>query len=360
MCAAVGELTINLGALRENYRVLDSLSGNTCETACAVKADAYGLGMAKVAPALWNTGAKSFFVAALQEGIDLRVLLPDATIYVLNGFWPQEAAQYKIHRLIPVLNSLDDIAAAQRNGEKTACALHFDTGMNRLGLTKTETQKIIENRALLEGLGIVLVMSHFSSSDEINHPSLARQTKAFAEIRKYFPHVKASLCNSGGIFHAKDAHLDMTRLGLALYGGNPTPETQNPMRPVVQLYVPVLQIHEVKKGETAGYNETYRFHENSNVVVIGAGYADGLFRTLSNRGHFYWKEYALPIRGRVSMDLVICDLENIPAHDYPKPYDMIEIIGKHQNIDDLAKAAGTIPYEIITSLGARYRRSYID
>lgn len=358
MCAAAGELTINLAALRENYRTLDSITPSSCETACAVKANAYGLGMVKVSKVLHGVGAKSFFVATLQEGIALREVLPEAKIYVLNGFWAKEAAAYRHNRLIPVLNSLEDIGAAQ--GKGISCALHFDTGMNRLGLTQTETQKILKNKNLLDGLDIVLVMSHFSSSDEIDHPSLERQTKAFTEIRKHFPLVNASLCNSGGIFHSKGAHFDLTRPGLALYGGNPKPETQNPMQPVVQLNVPVLQIHQVKKGETAGYNETYRFHQNSTVAVVSAGYADGLFRTLSNRGVFYWKEHALPIRGRVSMDLVICDLKNVPAQDYPNPYDMIEVIGKNQSIDDLAKAARTIPYEIITSLGARYRRLYID
>lgn len=354
MCAAVGDLTINLASLRENYRRIDSLTAVNCETACAVKANAYGLGMVELSKALHQAGARSFFVATLQEGVDLRKILPDAIIYVLNGFWSQEVSQYRHHHLIPVLNSPDDIAAIKNEGD-LPCALHFDTGMNRLGLTLSEAENVNT-----EGLNIVLVMSHFSSSDDAQSGHTQRQFELFSQIRARYKNVKASLCNSSGVFRGAEKHFDLTRPGLALYGGNPTPETKNPMLPVVSLNAPVLQIHHVKKGETAGYNQTYRFEDDANVAVIGAGYADGLLRSLSNCGVFYWKSYALPIRGRVSMDLVICDLSAVPESEYPVLYDMVEIIGVHQSIDDIAKSANTISYEIITSLGYRYSRSYID
>lgn len=364
MCAASGDLTIDLGALRENFRIIDSMSSPSCQTGCAVKADAYGLGVARVAPALVEAGAKSFFVATLAEGVFLReVLGAGYTIYVLNGFWARQAKEYRAHHLIPVLNSLPDIKAAQgfarEIGEKFSCALHFDTGMNRLGLRADEAAYLWADDDLMRGLQIVLVMSHFSSSDEQDHVSVPRQYQAFNEITKYYQGVKASLCNSGGVFQGSSFHFDLTRPGIALYGGSPVSGVPNPMRAVVELSAPVLQVHAVAKNETAGYNETYRFDCESAVAVVGAGYADGVLRALSDKGVLYWKGYALPIRGRVSMDLMICDLCNVPEKDYPTPYDMVEIIGAHQSVDDLARAAGTISYEILTSLGARYRRSYI-
>lgn len=355
------ELRIDLDALRRNYLYLDSLSAAGCETACAVKADAYGLGMREVAPALASAGAKSFFVAHIDEAVTLRAILGEAEIYVLNGFDFRAAYDYVAHRIIPILNSLDDIAAAR---EKLPaghhCALHCDTGMNRLGLSGGELEQIYNDRSLLGDLNIVLVMSHFTSSEDKNHPSIARQQQRFIDIKKQFQGVRFSFCNSGGIFNAPDAHYDLVRPGVALYGGNPVLEGGMQIAPVVELRAPVLQVRDALINETAGYNETYCFSVKSKLAVVGAGYADGIFRSLSNRGVFYWKGYALPIRGRVSMDLVICDLCNVPPEEYPDPYDMVEIIGPHQSVDDLARAAGTISYEILTSLGARYRRLYID
>lgn len=353
-----GELTIDLAAIRDNYHILQTMGGGSCETGCSIKADAYGLGMARVAPALYQSGARSFFVAMAEEGLELRRLLPDATIYVLHGFCPALAKEYESANLIPVLNSSEDIRNyrefSHQKNKKLPCALHFNTGMNRLGLIQDEAENIF-----LEGLDIVLVMSHFSSSDERDSAANLRQYEIFKKIAARFPATKKSLCNSSGIFHDASYHFDLLRPGLALYGGNPTPEATNPMCPVVSLSAPVLQIHAAKKGETAGYNETYRFTRDTNLAVVSAGYADGLFRSLSNKGQFYWQGRSLPVRGRISMDLVICDLEHVPESEYPKPYDRIEIIGKHQSVDDLAAQAGTISYEILTSLGTRYKRHYV-
>ena len=363
MCAASGELVIDLAALRQNYIILDSKTPEGCETACAIKADAYGIGMQNAASALWNAGARSFFVATLDEGVALRGVLTDAVIYVLNGFLPVQAHDYAAHRLIPVLNSLGDILAYQSQARLSEsilpCALHFDTGMNRLGIPAYEAKKIEENQSVLSGLEIKHIMTHFTSSEQKDHPSMREQYNKFLDITNIFQDVKRSLCNSGGIFHAPFAHADLTRPGIALYGGNPAPEAENPMCPVISLSAPVLQVRNVQKNETAGYNETYRFSGNTAVATVSIGYADGLFRSLGDAGVLYWKGYALPIRGRVSMDLVVCDLINVPEKEYPQAYDAIEIIGRRQTIDDLAHAAGTISYEILTALGPRYHRSYI-
>ncbi len=338
----IGTLTIDLRAIQDNYKTLSAMSAKTCETACCVKANAYGLGLSEVAPALAAVGARKFFIATLNEGIELRAILPTADIYILNGFWQAEERVYKAHNLIPVLND-----TAQINQYKGAAILHFDTGMNRLGIPQQDWADID-----LSALNVHYLMSHFSSSEEPDNPRNAQQFELFQNVIKIFPGHKYSLCNSAGITLSKDYHFDLTRPGIGLYGG------MERMKPVITLDLPILQIHTVKRGETAGYNETYRFEKDGHVAVIGAGYADGLHRTLGNAGALFWQGYKLPIRGRVSMDLIICDLSDVPESKRPKSGDSLELMGPHQTLTDLAASAGTIPYEILTSLGKRYNRRY--
>lgn len=360
MCALSGELTIDLGALAYNYNLLDSKAGRGCLTAPAVKADSYGVGMVQAAPVFYRNGARLFFTATLEEAITLRGILPDVDIAVLNGFAPAFARDYTGNNLIPVLNSYADIKScgdyARLLGWRVSAFLHFDTGINRLGIVEAEASDIFADRDCLEGLDIGCVMSHFACADEKDHPMNEMQWRKFQKIAQHFPNAKKSMANSSAIFRSEAYRFDVIRPGLALYGGNPVPELANPMRPVVGLHVPVLQIHTAAKGEVVGYNATYRFEENSTLAVVSLGYADGFFRSCSNRAKLYWKGYPLPVRGRVSMDLVICDLLNVPEADRPKPYDMIEVIGAHQSLEQLAADAGTISYEILTSLGNRYRR----
>ncbi len=351
--ALSGELTINLGAIAQNYQTIDNISANSCETAVCVKADAYGLGIIHVAPALYRAGAQRFFVANLDEGIELRGIISSANIYILNGFYNPERYAYREYNLIPVLNSLSEIASykafAYEADTKLPAIIHFDTGMNRLGLPSYEAEILCADKSLIDGIDLQYIMSHFSSSEEKDSPLNAQQYQIFSKIRKHFKSVKASLCNSGGVLLSPDYHMDLTRIGIALYNDN-----------VVSLGAPVLQIKSVKKGEAAGYNGTYIFEKDTNIATIAIGYADGILRSLENGGALYWNGYRLPIRGRVSMDLVICDLSEVPEEGYPDIGDVVEIIGKNQSVDDLAKSAGTISYEILTSLGSRYKRSYIS
>lgn len=365
MTALSGNLEIDLAALRWNYRFLDSLSAQACETAAALKADAYGLGAVPVAKAIHEAGGRTFFVATAEEALELSPEIPEGcTIAVLHGYDERYQAEYLRYNLVPVLNALNQIenyASAARRGEtKRAAILHFDTGMNRIGIEAKEAEKLRENKDLLKDLDIVLVMSHFISSELADSPLNPSQHERFMAIAKTYNRVRRSMCNSSGIFHSKDAHLDLTRPGMALYGLNPTPSETNPMRPVVSLSVPVIQVRTAEKGDTAGYNATHRFTQKTGLAVAGLGYADGFFRSLGNRGALYWKGRPLPVRGRVSMDLVICDLENLPEKDWPRPGDALEVIGPNQSADDLAAAAGTIGYEILTSLGRRYKRKYLD
>lgn len=340
-----GELTINLKALQENYTRIKTICGKTCEAAAVVKANAYGLGVQEIVPELYKAGARTFFVATLEEGIEIRRFIRSCHIYILNGYWLQNPKAYTAYNLIPVLNSTRQVNALQAMGGGPA-VLHFDTGMNRLGIRHDEIPD-------LKNIHPHFIMSHLSSSEEPDNPANMQQLRKMAMLLKHFPRIKASLANSGGIFLGPEFRLHMARPGIALYGCGKA------MKPVIELKLPVLQIKTAKKGETAGYNETYTFEKDTKLAIIGAGYADGLLRTLSSSGSLYWKSHPLPIRGRISMDLIICDLSAVPEQDYPTQGDMVEAIGKNQSLDQIAKDARTIPYEILTSLGNRYKRNYI-
>lgn len=363
MSAISPKLTIDLNAIQNNYRLLDSKSAASCETAASVKASAYGLGANRVVPALYDAGARSFFIATLEEGIELRQILPDARLFILNGFSEKDGATYLAHNLIPVLNDLSEIKSyqslARNQNQKLSCLIHFDTGMSRLGLDRKDTQNLIEDKSVMDGLDLLYVMTHFASAEEQDNPLNEKQKQRFDDIAKHFPNAKKSLSNSGGIFLGQEYHNDLARAGIALYGGAPVDGKPNPMNAVVTLNAPILQIRNVKKGDGIGYNSTYKFEQDGHAAVLGLGYADGLLRSLSNSANLYWNGKPLPIRGRISMDLTICDITHLAENDRPTKSDMIEIIGKNQTIDQIAKSAGTISYEILTALGNRYNRNYV-
>ena len=350
-----GCLTIDLGALARNYRTIQNMVGENCTASAVVKADAYGLGVAPVAKALLENGTESFFVANLDEASALRGILGEgAVIYTLNGFEAECTSVYEGEGITPVLNSLEDVQAFGAHGQDLpAPALHIDTGMNRLGIRADRLDA-------LQGQDFSLVMSHFACADEKDHSMNAAQFEVFQAAAKHFPGTKKSLANSSGVFRSNTYHFDMVRPGMCLYGLNPRPETKNPMEAVVSLSVPILQIRDTAPGETCGYNATYRFKNKTRLAVVALGYADGFLRSLSNAGALYWRGIPCPVRGRVSMDLTIIDLGAVPENDLPRAGDMVEVIGPHQSADDLAASAGTIGYEILTSLGARHLRHYMD
>lgn len=361
MTTAPARLNVSLSALAGNYRLMKSMGGRSL--APVLKADGYGTGAAQAFKALRAEGAQQFFVATLEEGIALRALDADADIFILGGFYHGAEAAYIAHRLSPVLNSLGDVerfaALGAKQGVRLPAATHFDTGMNRLGLDAPDTARLIEDRSLLNGIDVRMVMSHFACSDELGHDMNARQAAAFAKIARAFPDVPKSLCNSSGIFRDKNWHYDILRPGFALYGGNPTPEATNPMRRVVDLSVRILQTRCVKAGESAGYSATHHFQNDTLLATVALGYADGFQRSGSSRAKLFWNGRPCPIVGRVSMDLIIVDLGGLPD-DGTKPQagDWLEVLGPHQSVDDLATDLGTIGYEVLTSLGRRYERIY--
>lgn len=363
---SAGKLTIDLSALRKNYRKCKDAVGPTCEVAAAVKANGYGIGAIEAVRALKEEGADLFFVATLDEALEIRKEFeePDLRIAVLNGPLPGTEEIFDFYNLIPVLNSPDCIDRWSRYSKRTRpylkSILHFDTGMRRLGLSTTETE-YFKNRAqdLCEILDINYVMSHFACADEKGHPLNEEQFEKFQNASDSFLSSKKSLANSSGIFRDEKYHFDMVRPGMCLYGLNPTPEIENRMNAVVKLEVPVLQIRQALQNESVGYGASYVPASDEMLATVQLGYADGFLRHLSSQGTLYWHGHACPIVGRVSMDLTIISLKNVPQDIRPKQGDFMEVLGQHQSADDLATDAGTIGYEILTDLGRRYRRTYL-
>jgi len=352
-------LTIDLDAVRANYRILlDRLNG--IPSAAVVKADGYGLGAEKVAPALVAAGCDTFFVAHLEEGVQLRPRVPDGNIHILNGFLTDAADTYREYRLIPVLGSLGEIAAWRGYCANDAlpCDIHVDTGMLRLGLPPNELDKIADDPSLVAGLEIEYVISHLASADQAESPQNPTQLIAYREARKILSTGKACFANSSGIFLGPEYHCDLARPGVALYGVNPQPGTPNPMRGAVTLMGRILQVRNADMPQTVGYGASYNVLKPSRIATVPVGYADGYLRSLSNRASGYIGDHRVPLVGRVSMDLITFDVTGVPDH-LCRPGAWIELIGHNRPVDDVAADAGTIAYEILTSLGRRYHRAYI-
>jgi alanine racemase len=344
-------LTISLKAVAENYRLLAEMTN--AAVAGVIKADGYGCGAAEIFETLLHEGCRHLFVATPDEAIALRALDDRPQIMVLGGLYEDAEDFYVGRGIIPVLNSMGEAArwaeTARRLNMKLPAVLHYDTGMNRLGFGPDDLPNI-------EAFDLRLIMSHFAASDEKNHPMNAAQNAAFTRVAAAFPNVAKSLSNSSGIFRSKSYHHDLVRPGYALYGGNPVPEMENPMRRVVSLKVRILQTRIAHQGESAGYNATHVFKKDTRLATVALGYADGFLRGGSNRAKLYWRNIPCPIVGRVSMDSIIVDIGHLAEN--PQAGEWMEVLGPHQSVDDLARDCGTIGYEILTSLGARYHRVY--
>lgn len=353
-------LTIDLDAVTANWRML---AARVAPAACAavVKADAYGLGADRVGPALAAAGCRTFFVACIDEGIALRASVPEGEIYVLAGAPRGTEREFVRHRLRPVVNSLDDLAAwtgfARSASAAPPVALHADTGMRRLGMTPAETAVLAAAPDRLDGVTVACVMSHLACADSPGHPLNESQCSAFAALRRAFPKAQASLAASFGIFLGAAYHGTLCRPGAALYGLSPLPDGPNPTAQVVELKARILQVRAIDGGESVGYGATYSASGRGRLVTVGVGYADGFLRSLSNRGHAYIGDIRMPLVGRVSMDLTVFDASAVPE-ELARPGGMVELIGRRHCVDAVAADAGTIGYEILTNLGRRYHRVY--
>ena len=356
---AAAHLDIDLGAIADNYRRLAERAG-TAECGAAVKADAYGLGIREVAPALATAGCRRFFVAHLDEGIELRSVLPQADIAVLHGPWAGSEAEFLRHRLIPVLNEPGQIAAwsalARRNGGLEAY-LHIDTGMNRLGLAPAELRALAAAPDRLSGIAISLVISHLACAEDAESAMNEAQRHSFDDLRALLPALPASLANSSGIFRGPAYHYDLVRPGAALYGINPTPGQPNPQREAVRLRGRIVQIREIDSAETVGYGAAFRAPRPCRIATVPVGYADGYLRSFSNRGTAFVAGLEVPVVGRVSMDLITIDVTALPQTAV-KVGDSVDLIGGGVPLDEAATRAGSIGYELLTALGRRYARRY--
>jgi len=355
-------LSINLGALQNNYKLLQDRVA-PAECAACVKADAYGLGVAQVVPALADAGCKTFYVAYAEEGAEVARMLPQARVYILHGVWPGTENLFRNHGLTPVLNSLDQVdtwaEVARARGEQLEAALHVDTGMTRLGLDQMELDELAAAPQRLEGIKLTLIMSHLCCGDDPGSQMNREQLERFEQIRASLPPAPASLAASGGIFLDPEYHFDMVRAGIALYGGRPVEGADNPMAEVVGASARVLQVRAVDSPKTVGYGAAHKVTKPSRIATISVGYADGYIRSLSGRGYACIDGIAAPVVGRVSMDLITLDVSAVPE-DKVGPGTFVDLIGGGADLDDVADQAGTISYELLTRLGRRFHRQYVD
>ena len=364
LATATGVLTVDLDAIVANWRKLEK-SAVPAECAGVIKANAYGCGVEPVARALAGAGCKTFFVATLDEARAARAAVPQATIYALDGFFQNCGDAFARIDCKPVIGDLNELAEwdvfCRRSGWAGGVAIHSDTGMNRLGLTLTEAQGIIP-RINAGDHGVTLVMSHLACAETLNHPLNAKQLSTFREIASLFSNVPASLANSSGVFLGAPFQFDLVRPGAALYGINPTPESDNPMQPVVEVKARIVQIRNLERGESVGYGANWTARRPTRLAMVAAGYADGYFRAASSNDGTRGAEVVVagkrcPVAGRISMDLMAVDVTDLPNNAVRRGH-MVTLIGEGITVDDLAHHFGTIGYEVLTSLGPRYARVY--
>lgn len=337
-------LTIDLDAIAANWRALDALT--SCETAAVVKADGYGCGAGKVARRLAREGARRFFVAVAEEGAALREALgPGPEINVFSGHMPGDTDMIHDLSLTPMINSLDQMLRHLEALPGHPFGIQLDSGMNRLGMEPAEW---IALRDIATQQNLTLVMSHLACADEPDHPMNAQQLRSFKEMTDGLD-APRSLAATGGILLGPDYHFDITRPGVGLYGGAPFTDAQ----PAAHVSVPVIQVRDVEAGETVGYGNTWTAPSPARIATIAAGYADGIIRAMGPKTSVWVGDTPCPIVGRISMDLIGVDVSDLDSD--PRA---VELLGHHNTVDTLADAAGTIGYEILTSLGSRYRRRY--
>ncbi len=341
-------LSIDLGACVANWQALHAKSVPSVATAAVIKADAYGLGVGPVARALVQAGVRSFFVAVTEEAVALRRATGgDVEIFVFSGCSGANLATIRDHNLIPVLNSPQQVQQFFAASVDAPFAVQLDTGMNRLGMEPADYAAL---SAVIKERGPKLTISHLACAEEPDHPQNAEQLACFRQMTDGVK-TRRSLAATGGVLLGPGYHFDLCRPGVGLYGGLPFADAQ----PVVRLSIPVIQSREVSPGETVGYAASWTAKRPTRLATLAAGYADGLIRALGGGAVQLWSgDTPCALVGRVSMDLLTVDITDLDHRP-----DRLEILNQHQTVDDLAIAAGTIGYEILTSLGGRYNRSYI-
>lgn len=344
--------TIHLENIVQNWRTLGALHP-AAEAAAVVKANGYGHGAGQVAGKLQDAGCQSFFVATVEEAVSLRLDIGEGSdIFVLNGASAADMPAIRINGLTPVMNTLDQVRFYSTEGlrESTPACLHFDTGMNRLGLNWQDAETV---KAMLDGRPVGWLMTHLACADEPGHPLNETQFSRFLAVRKLWPEANHSIASTAGCYLGAQYGLGMIRLGIGLYGGGPKGDL---LKPGLTLEAPILSLFEAGEGETTGYGATHQLHQTRRLATVALGYADGLPRSLSSKGFAsIGGEYA-PIVGRVSMDLITIDVSDITIPLAPDT--MVEFLGSSAHLERQAEAAGTLGYELITGLSTRVQRIY--
>ena len=353
--ARASRLTIDLGALTRNWDFF-AQHADGAECGAVIKANGYGLGQDAVARALQNAGCKTFFVAHLFEGVKARAILgPEATIYVLHGIMSDEAETFLASHLRPVLNDVDQVRLWQAEGLGQPCALHLDSGMNRLGLSEDDLDRLEGDVA---DLNLALIMSHLACASDPQHPKNGLQRQAFVQMAARLPPAPLSLAASAGTLLDGDYCFDLVRPGIGLYGGGPFDQDAVPLEPVVTLEAPILQVRSVGPGDTIGYGASWQADRRRTIATVALGYADGFLRAGSNRGFAILAGAVCPIVGRVSMDLITLDVTGAGKAAQVGAY--VQFLGRAAPLDAQAQALDTIPYEILTRLGDRFERIYLE
>ena len=356
------QLEIDLDALRGNYRAL-SEEVSPAECAAVVKADAYGLGARSVALALYREGCRAFFVAQLCEALDLHASLPlNCTLFILNGLDPGSEKICAGWGFVPVLSSHDQVgrwrSEARSGGRRLPCALQVETGMSRLGLSDTDFRDLADDASLVRDVDMRLLITHLACADDPDAVANPGQRERFQALTALFPGVPRSIANSCGIALSSSFHYELVRPGIALYGVPPRSKCLG-ISPVVGLKARVLQVRELETGTGVGYGLTYTAPGPRRLATVAIGYADGWPRSLSNVGAAWHRDVRLPIVGRISMDSMTVDISETRP-DAVREGDFVDLIGPRQSVEDVASDAGTIPYEILTRLGARHARAYAE
>ncbi|WP_045836221.1 alanine racemase [Hyphomicrobium sp. 99] len=367
LASATGTITVDLGQIVANWR---ALAAKVAPARCAavVKADAYGLGAERVIAALARAGCNAFFIATPEEAELARKMAPNADIYALDGLVGNSAAAFDRLSVKPVLSTLDDVVAwsalSHARGGLLPAALHIDTGLNRLGLPVRDVRRLASEPSMMRGVALELIMSHLASADNARDPKNRDQLLAFETLTALFPGIPRSLAASDGLMLGPAYHFDLVRPGYALYGGQASQSSPAPVKPAVTVAARILAVADVVRGETVGYSATWRAQRPSRIATIAAGYADGVPRNASAPdgrpgGHVLISGHIAPIVGRVSMDLITVDVTDLPE-GAAMPGEFAKLIGEGLTIEDAGFAAGTIGYEILTRLGHRFTRLYLD
>jgi len=354
-------ITVDLDSLEANYRFCrDQLLPASC--AAVVKADAYGLGIGKIAPALRHAGCMQFFTATYREGVTLRALLPDVEVFVFEGVTGQSLGAFCEHDLVPVLISPAHsklwARQARDMGRPLPAIIHIDTGMTRLGFGEPELRELLQRPEDLDWLETRYVMTHYACADDSATDKTRRQLEQFNRLRKLLPPAPTSVGNSAGGLLGGQFSGDMARIGIALFGGNPYLDDMPPLASVLRVQSRVLQLREISSGTTVGYGATHEADSNRMIATVGTGYADGYPWSLGNRGVASVGGHRVPVVGRVSMDLITLDVTGIPQ-DLVQPGRMVDLIGPDISLEEVAERAGTINYEILTRLSQRARRKFL-